>query len=85
MMPITMLHLAAGRSQLDAHGKLAEALREFGTLQIIEQGRDLCDDQALALLREADVVLTMWGARAIPAVLADNPGALHPPPHRHVP
>lgn len=72
--PLRMLHLAARRSQLDAEGPLAEALRKFGTLQVIEQGNELSDEQALAHLREADVVLTMWGARQIPPALADHPG-----------
>lgn len=74
MPPITLLHLAGRRSQLPADGPLAEALREFGTLRIVEQGRDLDDAQALALMREADVLLTMWGARPIPAALAVDPG-----------
>ena len=72
--PITILHLAAGRSQLKADGPLAEALREFATLRIVEHGRDLSDADALALLRSADVVLTLWGARPIPPALVDDPG-----------
>jgi phosphoglycerate dehydrogenase-like enzyme len=71
---ITMIHLAAGKSQLPADGPLATELRKLGRLVIVEQGRALSDDAALARLREADVVLTMWGSRPIPAALAADPG-----------
>jgi phosphoglycerate dehydrogenase-like enzyme len=71
---ITMIHIAAGKSQLPADGLLATELRKFGPLEIVEQGRELSDDAALARLREADVVLTMWGSRPIPAGLARDPG-----------
>ena len=71
---IHLLHLARGRSQLSAQGPLAQALGALGTLEILEQGGDLSDAQALEHLRRADVVLTMWGARPIPAALAQNPG-----------
>jgi len=69
-----MLHLAAGRSQFDGDGPLAEALREYGELEIVEKGKDLSDDDALALMRQADVLITMWNARPIPPALADDPG-----------
>ncbi len=69
-----MLHLAGRRSQLNADSPLARELQRIGTLKIVEQGRDLSDEQALSLYREADVVLTMWGARAIPPALAEQPG-----------
>lgn len=74
MKPLNMLHLAARRSQFPKAGPLAEALRQFGTVKIIECGRELSDEEALAHLREADVVLTMWGARPIPPALASEPG-----------
>lgn len=74
MTSIHMLHVAAGRSQLNADGPLAHELRKRGELKIVEQGRQLSDDQALDLMRQADVLLTMWGARAIPPALAQNPG-----------
>ncbi len=74
MKPIKLLHLANGHSQLDAAGPLAAALGEHGELSIVEHGRDLGDAEALELLRGADVVLTMWGARPIPPALAQDPG-----------
>lgn len=74
MISINMLHLSALGSQLHEDGPLAERLRQFGTLRIVEQGNDLSDEQAMALFRQADVVLTMWGARAIPPLLVNDPG-----------
>ncbi len=71
---ITLIHIAAGRSQLPADGLLAGELRKLGQLIIVEQGRDLSDAEALERLRAADVVLTKWGARPIPAALASEPG-----------
>ena len=71
---IHMLHIANRRSQLPATGPLPDALRAFGTLEILEQGKSLSDQQALEKLRAADVVLTMWGARPIPPALAQDPG-----------
>ena len=71
---LKILHMASRRSQLAAGGLLAAAIREFGDLVICENGRELSDDQALAQMREADVLITMWGARAIPPALAGAPG-----------
>ncbi len=74
MNPIRLLHLAARRSQLSPDGLLAQALRQHGELVIVEQGHALSDEQALELLRQAHVVLTMWGSRPIPPALAQQPG-----------
>jgi phosphoglycerate dehydrogenase-like enzyme len=74
MNRIAMLHLAARRSQLPSDGPLAAELRRLGELTIVEHGRELSDEQALAMMREADVLLTMWGARPIPPALAVDPG-----------
>ena len=69
-----MLYIAGRKSQLASDGPLAQALRELGELEIVELGRDLSDAAALARMREADVLLTNWAARPIPALLAQDPG-----------
>jgi len=74
MNKIKMLHMAGGRSQFAVDGPLAKALREHGELEIVERAKNLTDEQALERMREADVLITMWGARAIPPALADEPG-----------
>ena len=66
---LKMLHMAGRRSQLSSTGPLADALRELGELEIREQCRELGDAEALARMREADVLLTMWGSRPIPPAL----------------
>lgn len=71
---LTMLHVAARRSQVDPDGPLGQALRELGELGIVEQGRDLSDDEVLRRMREADVLITNWASRPIPPALAENPG-----------
>ncbi|MDX1682438.1 MAG: hypothetical protein R3336_04910, partial [Phycisphaeraceae bacterium] len=74
MEDLELLHLAARRSKLSADGPLGQELKKRGNLTIIEQGRELSDEQALAKMREADVLLTMWGARSVPPELAEDPG-----------
>jgi phosphoglycerate dehydrogenase-like enzyme len=71
---LKMLHMAARRSRLPAEGPFVKALAEFGDLVVCEHGRELSDEQALAQMREADVLITLWGARRIPAALASAPG-----------
>lgn len=71
---IRMIHMAGRRSQLSPEAPIAVALKEFGDLVIREQCRELSDAEALAEMREADVLITMWGARPIPPALADDPG-----------
>lgn len=69
-----MLHMAARRSQFRSDGPLANALRELGDLDIVEQCGKLSDSEVLSRMRTADVLVTMWGARPIPPELADDPG-----------
>lgn len=66
--------MANRRSQLAPQSPLAVALRELGELAIVEQAKDLSDEQALAQMREANVLLTSWATRPIPPALATNPG-----------
>ena len=71
---LKMLHMAARRSQLPADAPLTKALRELGELVIVEQGRTLSDGDALAQMRDSDVLLTSWATRLIPSALAQEPG-----------
>lgn len=71
---IHMLHMARKRPQLRTDGPLVEALRKLGELEVVADGVELTDEQALAKMRQADVLITMWGARPIPPALADDPG-----------
>lgn len=71
---IKMLHMAARRSQLNPEKPFTQALKKFGQLEILEQCREMSEVDVLARMREADVLVTMWGAQPVPAALADNPG-----------
>ncbi len=71
---LTMLHMAARRSQIAADGPFAAALRKLGELVIVEDGRGLSDEEALRRMRAADVLITNWASRRIPEALADSPG-----------
>ena len=73
---IRMLHMTPRRSQIAPDGPFANALRELGELVIVEQARDLGEDEVAAQMREADVLITNWATRRIPLSLADDPGRL---------
>ncbi len=53
-----------------------EALREYGELSTIRGGDRLSADEVAARVRDCDVYLTGWGTRALPAVVARDPGRL---------
>ncbi len=71
---LKMLYMANRRSHLSAGSPLGDALRELGELVIVEQCRELSDDDVLVRMRGADVLFTNWAARPIPKALAENPG-----------
>ncbi len=73
----TLLHIA----ERAANGKVwtpafREALKEFGELEIVENGGRLSDEECAERIRACDVLLTCWGARAAPRSIARNPGRL---------
>ncbi len=71
---IIMLYMAAGRTRIKPDEPLAHALRELGELRIVENGNDLSDAQALEQMQAADILITHWAGRKIPADLAHSPG-----------
>jgi len=71
---IKMLHIASRRPQLSPTSPLGEALQQLGELEIVGQCRDMSDAEVLAKMRDADVLVTMWGAQPVPPELADDPG-----------
>ena len=54
----------------------ADALKEFGDLEIVENGAALTEKELAARIRAADVLLTAWGSSRIPVSLAQDPGRL---------
>ena len=71
---LKMLHVTNRRSQIASDGPFANALRELGELVLLEQARELSDDEVLAQMRTADVLITNWATRRIPDALAEDPG-----------
>jgi len=71
---LKLLHVTNRRSQIGPDGPFATALRELGELVLLEQAHELSDDEVLARMREADVLITNWATRRIPLGLVDDPG-----------
>lgn len=74
---INIVHIANGNSQLNPDGPFGKALLEMKdrvALTIIEQAKELSEEALLEKMREADILLTMWGAAPIPAALAEDHG-----------
>jgi len=71
---LKILHVARRKSRMSPGSLFAKALREFVEFVIVDDGDGMTDADALALMREADVLLAGWDARRIPAPLAENPG-----------
>ena len=62
---LTMLHMAARRTQIDPNGPLAQALREYGDLVIVEvyeaDADAVCDERYFNDAASADAWLTSQG------------------------
>ena len=71
-----ILHITNRRSQIATDGPFAAALRELGELVLVEQARELNDEEVLELMRGADVLVTNWATRRIPDGLAQDAGRL---------
>ena len=52
------------------------ALKKFGTLEIISNGNDLSKTEMIERIRSTDILLTSWGAAQVPAAITKDPGNL---------
>ncbi len=73
---LKILHITNRRSQITPDGPFANALRELGELNLVEQAHELDDEAVAALMREADVLIVNWATRRIPIGVAESPGRL---------
>jgi phosphoglycerate dehydrogenase-like enzyme len=73
---LNILHITNRRSQIAPDGPFANALRELGELNLVEQARELDDEAVASLMREADVLIVNWATRPIPVAVAETPGRL---------
>lgn len=77
MADTTFIHIAAGQPVQRAWTRpFVEQIRQLGDVQFVADGDSMSDDDAAALIREHDVLLTSWGSRKTPASLAATPGKL---------
>ena len=72
-----LLHIANGKSE----GRVwipcfIEALEEIGDLTIIENGKDLSDEECSERVRQCNIAITSWSARLLPTSLATDRGEL---------
>ncbi len=75
-MRLSMLHLGLSRSRMPEEGPFIEELRRIGELTIRKDGDSLSDEERAELIRDCDVLLTMWGSAPVPVEIAANPGRL---------
>ncbi|WP_127581954.1 NAD(P)-dependent oxidoreductase [Paenibacillus koleovorans] len=75
-MTIKMLHLGLSRSRMPEEGPFVDELRRIGELTILKNGEDMTDEERSSLIREFDILLTMWGSAPVPVSIAEQPGRL---------
>lgn len=71
-----LLHIGEADSRFPSDGPFVDALREIGELTVIRNGGELTDEEKASLIRENDVLLTIWGSSRVPEQIARNPGRL---------
>lgn len=72
-----LLHIAAERAVPSIwNAVFIDALTGFGTLSLVENGVGLSDAERARRIRECDILLTGWGAAAMPEEIARDPGRL---------
>ena len=72
-----ILHLAAKEKNDRVWiPEFEERLREFGSLSIHEHAEAYSEPKVAELIRDCDVLITSWGALAVPPEIAARPGRL---------
>ncbi|HHV60291.1 MAG TPA: hypothetical protein GXX49_08415 [Clostridiaceae bacterium] len=73
---LKMIYLGGKSSRMPADGPFIDALRELGELTLIPDATHISESERAEMIRQNDIVLTMWGALPVPEEIADNPGRL---------
>jgi phosphoglycerate dehydrogenase-like enzyme len=74
-MSLKMIHISGGAAHPGLWTELfCRELRALGSLEIVENGQDLSEQDRLEKMRQADVILGGWGSVVIPPDLAVHPG-----------
>jgi len=71
-----ILHLGAGRSAMPQSGGFVDKLRSYGELDIIMDASNIPDHERAEMIRQYDVLLTLWGSMRVPDEIAVDPGRL---------
>ncbi|HEY3269145.1 MAG TPA: NAD(P)-dependent oxidoreductase [Armatimonadota bacterium] len=74
---LKLLHIAAGKPNGAVWTEVFRAaLKQFGELEIVENGDAMPKEARAERARACDVLFTSWSAASVPAELAENPGRL---------
>ena len=65
-----------GGDMMDAESAFVKEVKQMGEYSDITRGADMSDHEAAQLIRQYDVLLTMWGSPFVPLELAEDPGRL---------
>ncbi|MEC8930395.1 MAG: hypothetical protein VYB08_03195, partial [Candidatus Latescibacterota bacterium] len=72
-----ILHLAHNKADPRAWtDAFRTAIAEIGDLTVVEEGEFLSDTEVSIRIQDCDILVTSWGARAVPTSLATEPGDL---------
>lgn len=74
---LSLIHIANRKPHPGVFPQLfLDELEKLGEVTIVEQGKELSDEEKIKYLQKADVALTGWNSSPLPAAVADNPGKL---------
>jgi phosphoglycerate dehydrogenase-like enzyme len=71
-----LLYIGKNKARMPEKGPFIDALNEIGELKIIKGANDMPDSERTALIRECNILLTMWDAMPVPKEIASNRGKL---------
>ncbi len=73
---LKMIYLGNTDSRMPTKGPFVEALKELGELTLIFDASEIPDSERAKMIRQNDIVLTMWGSMPVPEAVVENPGKL---------
>lgn len=71
-----LLYLGKTNARMPDKGPFVDALKEIGDLKIIKGAEKIPDNERAALIRECNILLTMWDATPVPMEIVTNRGNL---------
>lgn len=71
-----LLYIGKRNARMPEKGPFIDALKEIGELTIIKGAENMPDSERAALIRECNILLTMWDAMPVPLEIVSNRGNL---------